>query len=230
MTSELSRVTGLNFEDVVSRGQMRRFWSQLFRFCKQREIVVPGSSRSGEQMTQSALNYMPDVCYETEHPIIVLDFRSLYPSILIARNMCFSTELSPQDTSCDSTWTGFGGTRFVSADVKPGVVPQILKHLLAERGRVKALMSNTTDTRVRTVLDGRQKAIKVCANAVYGFSGSRESNLQNLAIADGTITEGRRLLEEAKQEIERRYNSKDEKDKVKVVYGGKSSISDSNRH
>lgn len=210
----------------MSRGQMRRFWSQLFRFCKSHNVVVTGKSRGGEQMTQSALNYMPETGYDSENPIIVLDFRSLYPSILIARNMCFSTELMPGDDSVDakSLWTGFGGTRFVSSKVKVGIVPEILGHLLNERGRVKSLMKTATDSGVKTVLDGRQKAIKVCANAVYGFFGSRESNLQNLAIADGTITEGARLLEEAKQEIEKRYNVPDTKDAVKVVYGGESIV------
>lgn len=176
-------------------------------------------------MTQSALNYMPEVSYDTENPIVVLDFRSLYPSILIARNMCFSTELSAKEqTYKGPAWSGFGGSRFVTSDVKLGVVPQILEHLLTERGRVKTLMKVENDPRARTVLDGRQKAIKVCANAVYGFFGSRESNLQNLAIADGTITEGARLLEQAKQAIEHRYNQEGKTDQVKVVYGGKAPL------
>lgn len=102
----------------MSRGQMRRFWSQLFRFCRARNVIVPGKNRNGEQMTQSALNYMPDVGYDTENPVIVLDFKSLYPSILIARNMCFSTELTPGDSFQGETWTAFGGTKFVASTVK----------------------------------------------------------------------------------------------------------------
>lgn len=222
---ELSRVTGLNFEDVVSRGQMRRFWSQLFRFCGKRGIIVPGWSRGGEQMTQSALNYAPQAGYDTENPVVVLDFKSLYPSILIARNLCFSTEIPPGEQYDGAHWSGFGGCRFVDRSVKEGVVPAILEHFLAERGRVRQLMKSTSDASLRTVLDGRQKAIKVVANAVYGFMGARESRLQNLAIADGTITEGANLLELAKQEIERRYNSSpDQKDVCEVVYGDTDSV------
>lgn len=159
---ELARVTGLNFEDVVSLGQMRRFWSQLFRFCGKRGIIVPGQNRGGDQMTQSALNYMPDVEYDTVNPIIVLDFKSLYPSILIARNMCFSTELQPAEKFDDAHWTGFGNCKFVAKEVKEGIVPQILKHFLSERTRVKNMMKEKgLDPKIVAVLDGRQRAIKV---------------------------------------------------------------------
>ncbi|BFZ54754.1 hypothetical protein PYCC9005_001791 [Savitreella phatthalungensis] len=221
---ELSRVTGLNFEDVVSRGQMRRFWSQLFRFCGKRGVIVPGWSRGGEQMTQSALNYMPQTGYDTENPVIVLDFKSLYPSILIARNLCFSTEVQGNESIEEPHWTGFGGARFVDRSVKEGVVPAILKHFLAERARVRQLMKQTQDVSLQTVLDGRQRALKVVANAVYGFMGARESRLQNLAIADGTISEGAAMLELVKQEIERRYNSEGLRDVCEVVYGDTDSV------
>ena len=220
---ELARVTGLNFEEVVSLGQMRRFWSQLFRFCGKQGVIVPGQNRGGEQMTQSALNYMPDVGYDTENPIIVLDFKSLYPSIMIARNLCFSTELQSNEKFEGTHWTGYGGCRFVGQDVKEGIVPQILKHFISERGRVKAMMkAPDLDPKLYAVLDGRQRAIKVVANAVYGFMGARESNYPNLSIADGTITEGANLLETAKQEIEKRYNT--DSLKVKVVYGDTDSV------
>lgn len=176
-------------------------------------------------MSESALNYMPDVGYDTENPVIVLDFKSLYPSILIARNLCFSTEIRPGTAFDGESWTGFGGCQFVTSDQKEGIVPQILKHFLSERGKVKRLMQDATDPGMISVLDGRQKAIKVVANAVYGFMGSPQSNLQNIAIANGTITEGARLLEEAKQEIEKRYNSRQGVlDEVKVVYGDTDSV------
>ncbi len=175
-------------------------------------------------MTQSPVNWMPTTGYDTQNPIIVLDFKSLYPSILIARNMCFSTQVV-SGTQIDSSircWTGFSGTKFVSREVKDGIVPEILRHFLNERQKVKALMRSTQDKDLKTVLDGRQKALKVVANAVYGFTGARESKLQSLPIAESTITEGAKLLESAKLEIERRYNTPTQK--VEVVYGDTDSV------
>lgn len=54
--------------------------------------------------------------------------------------------------------------------------------------------------------------------------GARESRLQNLAIADGTISEGANLLETAKQAIEKKYNQEGSKAAVKVVYGDTDSV------
>lgn len=48
--------------------------------------------------------------------------------------------------------------------------------------------------------------------------------MQNLAIADGTISEGANLLEAAKQAIEKKYNKDESKTAVKVVYGDTDSV------
>ena len=124
---------------------------------------------------------MPDTGYDTQRPIIVLDFKSLYPSIIIAKNLCFSTLLSRKaDLPPESIHEGYGPQEcyFASADVKPGVLPAMLIHLLDERVKVKNLMKTTSDPAQKLVLDGRQRAIKVAANAVYGATGAPSSKLQ----------------------------------------------------
>ena len=62
--------------------------------------------------------------------------------------------------------------------MKPGVLPAMLIHLLEERVKVKNFMKSTTDVAEKLVLDGRQRAIKVAANAVYGATGAPSSKLQ----------------------------------------------------
>src|SRR5579859_577280 len=165
---------------------------------------------------------MPEVAYDTERPVLVLDFKSLYPSIIIARNLCFSTLLSRKsDLPPESIHEGYGPQEcyFASADIKPGVLPAMLIHLLDERVKVKNLMKSTTDVSQILVLDGRQRAIKVAANAVYGATGAPSSKLQCLPIAETTIVVGARSLIMAKELIEERYN-----DVVSVVYGDTDSV------
>jgi DNA polymerase delta subunit 1 len=197
-------------------------------------VIVPGNSdTSSSQMTEviflgselmneSPLNWMPEVAYDTERPIIVLDFKSLYPSIIIARNLCFSTLLiRKNDLPPDSVHEGYGPQEcyFASANVKPGVLPAMLIHLLDERVKVKNLMKSTTDASQILVLDGRQRAIKVAANAVYGATGAPSSKLQCLPIAETTIVAGAKSLTMAKELIEERYS-----DVVSVVYGDTDSV------
>jgi len=149
-------------------------------------------SSDQETNEQSPINWMPEVAYDTQHPIIVLDFKrylhltnhtdsSLYPSIIVAKNLCFSTLLiNKNDLPPESIHEGYGPQEcyFASADIKPGVLPQMLIHLLDERVKVKDAMKTTTDIVQKLVLDGRQRAIKVAANAVYGATGAPSSKLQ----------------------------------------------------
>lgn len=95
--------------------------------------------------------------------------------------MCFSTLLiRKSDLPEESVHKGYGPQEcyFAAADVKPGVLPAMLIHLLEERVKVKNFMKSTTDVAEKLVLDGRQRAIKVAANAVYGATGAPSSKLQ----------------------------------------------------
>lgn len=67
---------------------------------------------------------------------------------------------------------------FATADVKSGILPQMLTHLLDERVKVKDLMKSSSNVLEKLVLDGRQRAIKVAANAIYGATGAPSSKLQ----------------------------------------------------
>ena len=42
----------------------------------------------------------------------------------------------------------------------------------------------------RAILDSRQKALKLTANALYGFTGAMASPLQSVALADGCLALG----------------------------------------
>ena len=63
--------------------------------------------------------------------VVVLDFKSMYPSIIISRNLCFTT-LSP-----DGETVAPSGARFVTASVRRGIIPAILSDLLADRTRFR---------------------------------------------------------------------------------------------
>jgi DNA polymerase delta subunit 1 len=105
----------------------------------------------------------------------------LYPSIIIAKNLCFSTLLiQKSDLPDPEREEGLGPQEcyFAPANVKPGVLPAMLTHLLDERIRVKNLMKQATDPNEILVLNGRQLAIKIAANAVYGATGAPSSKLQ----------------------------------------------------
>lgn len=76
---------------------------------------------------------------------------------------------------------------FVKASVRKGLLPEILESLLSARKRAKADLKVEKDPFRRSVLDGRQLALKISANSVYGFTGAQVGKLPCLEIS-GSVT------------------------------------------
>jgi DNA polymerase I len=101
------------------------------------------------------------------HPwVVVLDFKSMYPSIIISRNLCFTT-LSPSGTTIAPS-----GARFVTADVRRGIIPEILAELLADRDRFRREGRTATTPELAEYYDGLQNAVKILMNSFYGVLAS----------------------------------------------------------
>ena len=95
-TAELARVFGIDFYSVLTRGSQFRVESIMLRLCHRHEPPFLASSPSKRQVAaQRALEVIPLVMEPSSrmyvNPVLVLDFRSLYPSVIIAYNLCYST-------------------------------------------------------------------------------------------------------------------------------------------
>ena len=54
-------------------------------------------------------------------------------------------------------------------------------------------------------MDGRQLALKISANSVYGFTGAQVGKLPCLEISQSVTAFGRMMIEHTKKEVEERY-------------------------
>jgi DNA polymerase zeta len=76
------------------RGSQYKVESFMFRIAKPESFVMvsPSKQQVGLQNAPFAVPLIaePESKYYN-HPILVLDFQSLYPSVMIAYNICFST-------------------------------------------------------------------------------------------------------------------------------------------
>jgi DNA polymerase delta subunit 1 len=159
---------------LLTRGQQIKVVSQLHRKARQHDMVIPVREKQvSDEKYEGATVIEPKKAYYTD-PISTLDFASLYPSIMMAHNLCYTSilsrearaQLKPEQYTVTPT-----GDAFVKTSVQKGLLPIILSELLTARSKAKKDMKAATDPLTKAVLNGRQLALKISANSVYGFTG-----------------------------------------------------------
>ncbi|EQC30539.1 hypothetical protein SDRG_11856 [Saprolegnia diclina VS20] len=143
--------------------------------------------------------------------VVLLDFNSLYPSIIREYNICFTTVVMPSHGDVPE---------LPSATAVEGVLPQVIKRLLESRKQVKnQLKAEEAAGQVEKAkrLDIRQRAIKLTANSMYGCLGFRYSRFYAKPIAALITSTGRQTLLRAQEVAEQECG-------YDVIYGDTDSI------
>ena len=229
--TEMARVTGVPFNYLLSRGQQVKFISQMFRKALAHQLVVPNlSSDQSDEQYEGATVIEPTRGYY-DVPVATLDFASLYPSIMQAHNLCYTTLLNKNSVEKlkmvkdEDYIVTPNGDMFCTSRVRKGLLTEILEELLAARKRAKKELALETDSFKRAVLNGRQLALKVSANSVYGLTGATVGKLPCLAIASSTTAYGRQMIEKTKAEVEAKYTiANGYSHDAQVIYGDTDSV------
>uniref|UniRef100_A0A0E0BG65 DNA polymerase n=1 Tax=Oryza glumipatula TaxID=40148 RepID=A0A0E0BG65_9ORYZ len=228
---EMARVTGVPISFLLSRGQSIKVLSQLLRKAKQKNLVIPNiKGQASGQDTFEGATVLEARAGFYEKPIATLDFASLYPSIMMAYNLCYCTLVPPEDARKlnlppESVNKTPSGETFVKPDVQKGILPEILEELLAARKRAKADLKEAKDPFERAVLDGRQLALKISANSVYGFTGATVGQLPCLEISSSVTSYGRQMIEHTKKLVEDKFTTLGGYEhNAEVIYGDTDSV------
>lgn len=147
--------------------------------------------------------------------ILVMDFNSLYPSIIQEFNICFTT------VNRDAYNTTHDEERDMPSiperDSEPGVLPRLLNTLVSRRREVKKLLK---DPRIsvteRAQYDIKQQALKLTANSMYGCLGYVNSRFYAKPLAMLVTNKGREILMDTRQLAESIG--------LRVVYGDTDSV------
>lgn len=246
-TAELARLFGIQFYDVLARGSQYRVESMMLRLTRRANMVAVSPSIQQRAAMKApewiALTLEPESRFYTD-PVVVLDFQSLYPSMMIAYNYCYSTcigrinnldgpqpiefgtshlRVSPQELSkfVDKVNISPCGIAFVPASVRRGVLPMMLEEILNTRIMVKRMMKvYKNDTSLQRVLHSRQLGLKLIANVTYGYTSANFSGRMPCSeVGDSVVSKGRETLERCIQFI---HSNKAWK--ARVVYGDTDSL------
>ncbi|HEX9863077.1 MAG TPA: DNA polymerase domain-containing protein [Candidatus Bathyarchaeia archaeon] len=149
--------------------------------------------------------------------IAVLDFKSMYPNIMIAYNLSPDTYVSPNEQVPQSGVFEAPEVKHRFQKEPAGFYKEVLSYLIGVRGEIRAKMKALSAKSVEyQVLDARQKAVKVITNAAYGYAGWVGARWYRKPVAEAASAWGRYTILAAIKMAE--------DEGVKVVYGDTDSL------
>ncbi|WP_048170273.1 DNA-directed DNA polymerase [Methanosarcina siciliae] len=192
----LAQVSGSLLQEIVDGGQTSMVETLLLREFGLKDRVIlpkPGDELSAERYDMSSDLKGGEVLEPKKgllENVLILDYKSLYPTIMMAHNLCYTTVVTG-DRPEGKTIKPPSGGEFVPPGVFRGIVPSILEDLLNKRGETKKRMKRASDENEYRVLDATQLAIKILLNSFYGYSGYARARLYSLTLANAVTSFGR---------------------------------------
>ena len=218
---EMAKATWVPLTYLVERGRQIKVFSQLTKKAREMGYLVPALAW-GEGMVEgyegaTVLEAQKGAYYT---PITALDFEALYPSIMMAHNLCYSTLIMDPKYENTDRYPGleietFGQFKFVQN--VPSLLPSILMELKQFRKQAKKDMANSTGS-LKQMYNGKQLAYKVSMNSVYGFTGASKGMLPCVPIASSVTRKGRMMIDDTKKYVEENFPG------AKVRYGDTDSV------
>jgi len=215
---EMAKACWVPLSFLSERGQQIKVFSQMAYKARQLGFLIPTIKKSGPELP--ADKYQGATVLEAQagayySPITALDFASLYPSIMCAHNLCYSTlVMDPQfDNLPGVEYETFGPYKFAQTTRSedgtivpvPSLLPVILSDLKAYRKKAKKLMAAAEGTPMEPIYNGQQLAYKISMNSIYGFCGASKGMLPLVAIASTVTMRGRQMIEETKNYVEANF-------------------------
>lgn len=234
---EMAKATWVPLSYLSERAQQIKVFSQITRKARELGFLVPtikkkyyNANDDDKYEGATVLEAHIDAYYR---PITALDFASLYPSIMMAHNLCFSTlvmnpvyrnipGITYEDfpinerypcreckgkgcDECDNTGIKHKVTTYRFAQDVPSLLPAILDELKQFRKKAKKLMAQHRGTPMEEVYNGQQLAYKISMNSIYGFCGAKRGMLPCVPIAASVTYQGRNMIGMTKKCVEENF-------------------------
>jgi DNA polymerase I len=201
---DLIERSGLPLQELAWASIGRILTAIQIRHAHERNVLVPWHSwrherfKSMQQLhdaDRGGFTFAPDVgLHEDVHE---LDFSSLYPNIIVTRN------ISPETVRCDchpdrEDVPGLG----YSLCPERGYLPDVLEPLIEDRDTIKQQLRETTDSERRTELEGRSSAIKWILVSCFGYQGFSNAKFGRIECHEAINAFAREILLDAKAILE----------------------------
>ncbi|MFX1593344.1 MAG: DNA-directed DNA polymerase I, partial [Promethearchaeota archaeon] len=222
----LCRITKMPIHDMVRR-QISTWIQNIFYFeHRRKEALIPRRSEIKEAKPGGILSskfddekflgaYVVDPIPGIHYDVVVMDFASLYPSIIKEYNLSYETVLCPHKDDEDNL---VKGTPYHICTHKMGIFAYVVgffRDIRVKYFKPRSSDKNLTEKQRNYYLT-IQQALKVFINGSYGVFGSQNFPLFCLPVAESTTGIGQYSI---KQTI-----NKAEQLGVEVLYGDTDSV------
>jgi DNA polymerase delta subunit 1 len=231
---EMAKATWVPMSFLTERGQQIKVFSLMVKTATDHAYCIPTIDSKRDQDDEEAEKFQGATVLEPKkgayyEPIVALDFASLYPSIMCAHNLCYSTYVFDKSAINKNFYDyeefEIQGEKHYFVSKRKGedgkvfaLLPKILTDLKNFRSQAKKDMARTKGTPLEAVYNGKQLAYKVVMNSVYGFTGVTKGMLGLKPIASAVTCRGRQMIDETKATVEGNFEG------AEVVYGDTDSV------
>ncbi|MBI4181510.1 MAG: DNA polymerase elongation subunit, partial [Candidatus Aenigmarchaeota archaeon] len=213
----IAKVAGTLLQDTLEGGETARIENILLREFNREGFVFPCkpedrqvAARDAEKEQHLVGGYVIEPDKKLHANVVVLDFKSMYPSIIRSFNIC-PTTLSPEGEIVSPS-----GAKFLAPAIRKGIVPRVLEQLMNERAAVKKKLRRAEGDK-RRVLYAKQWALKILANAFYGYLGYSRARVFDINVANSVTSYGREIIRKTADTIQTKHG-------YRVVYGDTDSV------
>ncbi len=209
---DLATVSKLPLDDAINGRTSTFIDSILIREADRAGVAVPLSGRK-ERTDKIEGGYVHEFEPGLYDMVCVLDFKSMYPSLIIANNLCFTT-LSKNGTIISPI-----DVRFLDPKEREGLVPKVLIRLMKDRDDFKNKMREAKSKNDRETYEyykGLQEAVKVLMNAIYGVFASSFYRFTNRDIGSSITAFARQSVQDLIRKLE--------EEELKVIYSDTDSV------
>ena len=202
---EMAKATWVPIKWLIERGQQIKVFSQVSKKARELGFLIPTDPFVLENQTYEGATVLEPHRGVHWNPVTALDFKSLYPSIMRAHNLCYSTFMTNDSPDVECKTFNVGDDEYKFAINVPSVLPAVLEELAEFRTQAKRDMKKHAGTFLAQVYDGKQLAYKVSMNSVYGFTGVSRGFLPFMPIASSVTCQGRQMIEDTKNMVEKEF-------------------------
>ncbi|MBU1173469.1 MAG: DNA polymerase II [Proteobacteria bacterium] len=204
--SDMAQITCIPLDKAVEGKTSQGIDSLLMRVADREGYAVPQGRHSNDEDKKKRKKieggYVHKVIHGLHNWVVVVDYRSLYPSIIIANNICYTTFVEDGSGEIVTPAHDLTGKNVTFTNKHVGLIPRLLQKLWKDRDYYKKKMRDATDKGWEKYFWRLQEAIKVLMNTAYGILASSFYRFTNPLIGAAITAFARERIKEIIETLE----------------------------